>query len=152
MQPHVKHMDIFIRTGVWFVQIANNYGQNYEYTAEQKEIFRHDTDELVKHAKDIEDQVNGLWGAFYKNSEAGKMAREMFTTRMREFIKDDRLLKGFTPKFSLGCRRITPGDPYMMFVASPSTPTPSQAHHKPLTQPLLPAPSKTPTLTSTSHP
>ena len=61
MQPHVKHMDIFVRTGVWFVQIANNYGQNYEYTPEQKETFRKDPVEMVKHAKDIEDQVNGLW-------------------------------------------------------------------------------------------
>lgn len=59
-QPHVRHMDVFIRTGVWFVHIANNFGQNNESTAEQKEIFRHDSDELVKHAKDIEDQVNGL--------------------------------------------------------------------------------------------
>lgn len=116
MQPHVQHMDVFVRTGVWFVQIANNYGQNYEYTAEQKEIFRHDTDELVKHAKDIENQVNGLWGGFYKSSELGRMVREMFTNRMKEFIKDERLLKGFTPTFSVGCRRITPGDPYMMFV------------------------------------
>lgn len=32
---------------------------------------------------------------------------------MAEHIKDPRLLKGFTPKFGVGCRRITPGDPYM---------------------------------------
>lgn len=67
-QPHITHMDVFIRTGVWFFQIANNFGQNYESKAEQKEIFRHDTDELVKHTKDTENQVNGLWGCFYRNS------------------------------------------------------------------------------------
>ena len=39
---------------------------------------------------------------------------------MAEFIKDERLLKGFTPKFELGCRRITPGDPYMMAVQEPN--------------------------------
>ena len=32
---------------------------------------------------------------------------------MADFIKDPRLLQGFTPNFGLGCRRITPGDPYM---------------------------------------
>ena len=28
-------------------------------------------------------------------------------------IKDERLLHGLTPKFGLGCRRVTPGDPYI---------------------------------------
>jgi hydroxyversicolorone monooxygenase len=40
MQPHVKHIDVFVRTPVWFVQIANNYGANHEYTEEQKAEFR----------------------------------------------------------------------------------------------------------------
>jgi hypothetical protein len=44
----------------------------------------------------------------------------MFGDRMAEFIKDDRLLKGFTSKFSIGCRRITPGDPYMKAIQEPN--------------------------------
>ena len=113
MQPHTKHIDIFVRTGVWFVQIANNYGANHEYDEEARDKFRHNPKALVEHAKDIEDQVNGLWGAFYADSEAQKMGQQLFGARMAEFIKDERLLKGFTPKFGVGCRRITPGDPYM---------------------------------------
>ena len=113
MQKHAKHLDVFVRTGVWFVHIANNYGQNHEYTADQKDTFRTDATELVKHAKSIEDQVNGLWGAFYTGSKAQAVAQEMFRARMAEFIKDERLLEGFTPKWGVGCRRITPGDPYM---------------------------------------
>lgn len=70
----------------------------------------------MAHAKDIEDQVNGLWGAFYSDTEAQKMGQEMFKQRMAEFIKDKRLLEGFTPKFGVGCRRITPGDPYMVAI------------------------------------
>ncbi|KAK3718844.1 hypothetical protein LTR37_004760 [Vermiconidia calcicola] len=116
MQPHVKHLDIFVRTAVWFVQIANNYGQNKEYDDEEKSKFKKDPKSLVAHAKDIEDQVNGLWGAFYEGSEAQKMGQEMFRNRMAEFIKDKRLLDGFTPNFGLGCRRITPGDPYMVAI------------------------------------
>lgn len=34
--------------------------------------------------------------------------------RMKRFIKDERLLEGYTPKWSVGCRRIAPGDPYMV--------------------------------------
>lgn len=113
MQPHVKHMDIFVRTGVWFVQIANNFGQNHEYTDEERKTFRDDPQKLVEHAKSIEDQVNGLWGGFYKNATAQAEGQKMLKARMAEFIKDERLLKGYTPEFGFGCRRITPGDPYM---------------------------------------
>ncbi|KAH6259915.1 hypothetical protein HBI42_095670 [Parastagonospora nodorum] len=113
MQPHAKHLDIFVRTGVWFVQIANNYGQNKEYSEEERDEFRRDPKKLLAHAKDIENQVNGLWGAFYTGSEGQKAAQDLFRERMKEFIKDERLLAGFTPKFEVGCRRITPGDPYM---------------------------------------
>ncbi|KAF2641018.1 FAD/NAD(P)-binding domain-containing protein [Massarina eburnea CBS 473.64] len=113
MQPHVKHLDVFVRTGVWFVQIANNYGQNKVYSAKERDNFRNNPKELVAHAKDIEGQVNGLWSVFYTGSAEQKEAKDMFYARMKEFIKDERLLEGFTPKFDIGCRRITPGDPYM---------------------------------------
>ena len=116
MQKHVKHMDIFIRTGVWFIELAGHTGENVSYTDEQKASYRNDPAELTKLAKSIEDSVNGLWGGFYEGSEGQKMIRQMFEQRMREWIKDDRLLKGFTPKFGVGCRRVTPGDPYMMAV------------------------------------
>lgn len=104
MQPHTKHMDVFVRTGVWFVQIANNFGQNKEYTEEEKDNFRHNIKEMVAHAKNIEDQINGLWSLFYSGSEAQKGAQEMFRARMKEFLKDERLLEGFTPKFEVGCQ------------------------------------------------
>jgi len=113
MQPHTKHLDVFVRTGVWFVQIANNFGQNKEYEESERAVFRKDPNALVAHAKDIEGQINGLWCAFYEGSESQKMAQEMFKARMPEHIKDQRLLEGFTPTFGVGCRRITPGDPYM---------------------------------------
>ena len=120
MQPYTKHLDIFVRTSVWFVQIANNYGQNKEYSQEERDLFRHSPEALVAHAKDIEDQVNGLWGTFYAGSEAQAEAQKLFKQRMAEFIKDERLLKGFTPNWGLGCRRVTPGDPYMVAIQEPN--------------------------------
>ena len=109
MQPHVKHIDVYVRTAVWFISIAGNNGAGEIYTKEQREEFRKDPKALLKHAKYLEDQVNGLWDTFFMNSEAQKEAKKMFGDRMAEFIKDPRLLKGFTPKFAIGCRRITPG-------------------------------------------
>lgn len=69
MQPYVKHMDVFVRSGVWFVQIANGFSANKEYTEEERNAFRNDPKILVAHARDIEGQVNGIWGVFYSGSE-----------------------------------------------------------------------------------
>ncbi len=109
MQPFVKHIDIYAETAVWFIPIAGNDGNGEVYTEEQRNEFRKDTKALLKHAKYLEDQMNGLWDLFFTESEGQKMARPMFAARMAEFIKDERPLKGFAPKFSIGCRRITPG-------------------------------------------
>ena len=38
-------------SSVWFVQIANNYGQNKEYNDTERDTFRHDPKSLVAHAK-----------------------------------------------------------------------------------------------------
>lgn len=120
MQPHAKHIDVFVRTGVWFVQIASNYGQNKEYSQEERDEFRRNPKALTAHAKDIEDQVNGLWGSFYSGTPRQAEIKEFFRTRMAEFIKDERLLKGFTPNWGVGCRRVTPGDPYMKAIQEPN--------------------------------
>jgi hydroxyversicolorone monooxygenase len=58
MQPHAKHLDVFVRTAVWFVQIANNHGQNHQYAEEDKATYKKDPSALVAHAKSIEDQVS----------------------------------------------------------------------------------------------
>ncbi|PMD35399.1 flavin-binding monooxygenase-like protein [Hyaloscypha variabilis F] len=113
MQPFVKHIDVYVRTAIWFISIAGNNGAGEIYTDEQREQFRADTKELVKHAKYLETEINALWSLFFTDSEVQKEAQKTFKNRMAEFIRDERLLKGFTPKFSIGCRRITPGDPYM---------------------------------------
>lgn len=107
--------DLYCRLGVWFVQIANNFGANHEYTPEQKQEYR-DPYKIVEHAKSIEDQVNGLWGTFYKNSKGQAEGQAALKQRMAEMIKDERLIKGFTPTWGIGCRRITPGDPYIEYV------------------------------------
>jgi cation diffusion facilitator CzcD-associated flavoprotein CzcO len=116
MQKHAKHLDVFVRTGVWFVTLVENTGQGKEYSKEEREEFRNDPKAIVAHAKGIEDQVNTLVAGFYDGSEGQKMMQEMFRTRMAEWIKDERLLKGFTPEFGVGCRRVTPGDPYMLAI------------------------------------
>ncbi|KAI9642092.1 hypothetical protein NHQ30_009963 [Ciborinia camelliae] len=120
MQPHVKHIDVYVRTAIWFISIGGNDGSGKEYTPEEREKFRNDLPALVEHAKYLEDSISDIWGMFFKDSEAQKAAQKKFAARMAEFIKDKRLLKGFTPNFGIGCRRITPGDPYMRAIQEPN--------------------------------
>jgi hydroxyversicolorone monooxygenase len=82
----------------------------------------HHADKLIEHAKSIESQINGRWGTFYKSSPGQDAAQKYIRERMSSIIKDERLLKGFTPAFDIGCRRITPGDPYMQYVYFISAP------------------------------
>ncbi|KAF2237898.1 FAD/NAD(P)-binding domain-containing protein [Viridothelium virens] len=118
MQPFVKHMDVFIRTGVWFIDFIGGGGGSHDrvYSAAEKSHFRHSPDDLVAAAKSIEDVVNGFWGSFYSDTRAQAQEQEKMRARTAEHLKDPRLLEGFNPNFGLGCRRITPGDPYMAAV------------------------------------
>ena len=120
MQKHAKHIDIFVRTPVWFVELGGHRGDNTFYTDQQKAELRENPDSLIQLAKKYEDGANNVWGAFYEGSEAQAYITNLYKERMKEFLKDERLLKGFTPKFGVGCRRITPGDPYMAAVQQPN--------------------------------
>lgn len=114
MQPHAGHLDVFVRTGVWFGVLAGNTGAPAKvYSESERTEFKTNPTALVDHAKGIEAEVNGMWGAFYRDSMAQKGASNYFRQRTASIIKDERLAQGFTPKFGFGCRRITPGDPYM---------------------------------------
>lgn len=113
-------MDVYIRTPVWFVTMADNDGTNHPYTAEQKAKFAVDKNALAKHAAYYENEINGDWRMFFSGSEQQRADREHYTKRMAEHINDERLLKGFTPKWAVGCRRVTPGDPYMKAIQEPN--------------------------------
>ncbi|KAK1975923.1 cyclohexanone monooxygenase [Colletotrichum cereale] len=120
MQPHVKHMHIFVRTGVWFVNIPAERGPEYEYTAAEKEGFKKDPAALVAYAKGIEDGLGSFFLLMFKGSTAQANSRKQIAERMASIITDERLLKGFTPTWSVGCKRPNPGDPYMRAIQEPN--------------------------------
>ena len=60
MQPYVKHLDVFVRTGIWFGILAGNFGHNKEYDEGERETFRRDPNALLTHAKDIEVRMEAL--------------------------------------------------------------------------------------------
>jgi cation diffusion facilitator CzcD-associated flavoprotein CzcO len=71
---------------------------------------------MVKYAKTFENDLMKLFHIMVKSGKPYEMIRKSLTARMRLFLKDEKLIEGFTPKFSVGCRRIAPGDPCMVAV------------------------------------
>jgi cation diffusion facilitator CzcD-associated flavoprotein CzcO len=120
MQPHAAHMDVFVRTPIWFVNIAGDTGDNRSYTLEQQKGFHEDPESLVQHAKNLEDVVNAGRMSFIKGSDMQKELKQYYTERTAGIIKDPVLLEKMIPKWSVGCRRITPGDAYMRAIQEPN--------------------------------
>ena len=79
---------------------------------ETRREFKEDTDSLMKTAKSIEGGLNAILGikAMMRNSAEAKAARKHVANRMKEFIPDDEIYQQLLPDFSLGCRRLTPGE------------------------------------------
>lgn len=123
MQPWVKSIELFVRTGTWFSRIADNFGEHKPYSDEERSTFRQDPESLVLHAKSIEEQLSICLDIQIAGSEMQQAASNWTRSHMREHLKDDRLYNGFLPSFGLGCRRITPGDAFMRAIQQPNVST-----------------------------
>lgn len=53
-------------------------------------------------------------------SAESKLVRDYFTKRMREHLRDNEIFDQLLPNFSPGCRRLTPGNPYMKAIQEPN--------------------------------
>ncbi|KAK5750820.1 hypothetical protein LTS12_019108 [Elasticomyces elasticus] len=100
--------------------LNEDFAQNHVYTQEERDAFRSDPEKLIAHGKEMDGAFNRIIPALFAGSPASVALQEMFTKRMAQHIKDERLLKGFTPSFAVGCRRVTPGDPYMKAIQEPN--------------------------------
>ena len=118
-----------MRTPVWFVQILENYGNNYECnenpclhtlasrfppsiklliyatpstdTEEQRTFYRENPDKLVAHIKELEDGFNARFQHNIIGTPEQKALAKMVETRMREKIQDERILKGLATKLTI---------------------------------------------------
>lgn len=115
IQPHVKQMDVFVRTPVWFAELGGHAGQNHDYEPKERQKLKDDTDYLLRTAKSIEDGLNGITGikAMMTSSAESRQVRKYFQKRMRRLLEDDEVYRQLLPGFPIGCRRLTPGDPFM---------------------------------------
>ncbi|KAA6408312.1 MAG: flavin-binding monooxygenase [Lasallia pustulata] len=75
-------------------------------------------------------QINAMWEVMFTGSETQQQAQQHYRTRMGELIKHKRLLDGLNPTCSIGCHRITLGDPYMEAIQKPNV----DVHFTPVTK------------------
>ncbi|KIW43726.1 uncharacterized protein PV06_04798 [Exophiala oligosperma] len=100
---------------------SSKSGNNPIYTEEEKKRFREDPDAMREHRRAMIARTNKAFRMFIKDSDANKEAMALAEQQMRERLNHDpRLCDILIPKWSLGCRRITPGEGYLEAFSLPN--------------------------------
>ncbi|KPM37428.1 putative sterigmatocystin biosynthesis monooxygenase stcW [Neonectria ditissima] len=136
LQKVVKDMKVFMRSPTWISPPFGNSTleslkdepgeqpgkRQYTFTEEEKQRFRNDPEYHLKFRKGIEAEINSLFAMFFQGSDTSNMFRKSITEEMERRIGpgNERLKEFIIPKWSPGCRRISPGDGYLEALASPN--------------------------------
>ncbi|KAF9873662.1 hypothetical protein CkaCkLH20_08772 [Colletotrichum karsti] len=123
IQPESRKINIFIRTPSWIsppvaLPEADRAGNKYE--EKEKKVFRDDDEQYLRDRKRLESQFNAMFDAFFKTSPQQKDLRERFEGRMRALVRDGALQDRLIPRFEAGCRRINPGEQYLLTLQEPN--------------------------------
>jgi len=138
LQPIVKHMKVFMRSPTW---ISPPFGggvleedlrkapkgkdgedaapepgkRQYTFTDKDKAKFKNDPEYFLMFRKRIEAEINSLFGMYQQGSEMSDAFRAAITEEMHRRIGPghEKLKEFIIPKWSPGCRRISPGDGYL---------------------------------------
>lgn len=89
--------------------------RQYTFTEEDKRKFKEDPNHLLLFRKKIEAEINSLFGMYQQGSEVSQNFREVITAEMNRRLGEghEELKEFIIPKWSPGCRRISPGDGYL---------------------------------------
>ncbi|OCT49455.1 putative sterigmatocystin biosynthesis monooxygenase stcW [Cladophialophora carrionii] len=116
LQPVVKHMTSFIRSPTWIapslglIDPKDGSPSNFYYTDEQKREFRENPQKFLEYRKKIENEINRAAGVFIKDGLKQQIAFKVFTEYMKGRLgNDEAFAAALTPKWSVGCKRLTPG-------------------------------------------
>ncbi|UNI24497.1 hypothetical protein JDV02_010237 [Purpureocillium takamizusanense] len=123
IQPTAEKVQVFIRTPSWIYPpfaLTAGTAASHAYSEEEKETFRWDEDSYLEARKVMEGQFNGMFRIFIKNSLEQKAMRAKVESHMRSIIKDHALQEQLIPKFEMGCRRINPGDSFLVAIQKPN--------------------------------
>jgi cation diffusion facilitator CzcD-associated flavoprotein CzcO len=130
LQKICKEVEVYMRSPTWISPpfgagtLANdlekgadvNPGQRqYDFSEAEKKRFAEDPDHHLEFRKRIEAEINSLFGMYQQNSEMNNMFRDSITKEMNRRMGPghEKLKEFIIPKWSPGCRRISPGDGYL---------------------------------------
>lgn len=114
-----SHLTNIVRSPTWisapFIEdLSGSPGTNPKYTEEQKEAFRRNPQDHLKYRHDLAHAFNHFYEALIENSPANAEAMKRTKALMQERLKGrPDLQKQIIPEWSLGCRRLTPGNGYL---------------------------------------
>jgi cation diffusion facilitator CzcD-associated flavoprotein CzcO len=96
--------------------------RQYTFTAEDKKKFKEDPEYFLQFRKGIEAEINGLFGMYRQGSELSDTFRDVITKEMNRRMGEgnEELKSHIIPKWSPGCRRISPGDGYLEALVAPN--------------------------------
>lgn len=96
--------------------------RQYTFTDADKEKFANDPKYLLEFRKKIESEINSLFGMYQQGSDMSNQFRQTITDEMNRRIGpgNEKLKSFIIPKWSPGCRRISPGDGYLEALVKPN--------------------------------
>ena len=148
VQKKAKHLTTFMRSVTWISPVVGDAEieelkakhapttakdkqdesqlvKQYWYTEEEKQRFRDDPEYLLLYRKTLESTVNSLFDLFVSGSDVSKASHDMMKAEMIRRIGPghEELKEKLIPKWSPGCRRLTPGDGYLEALVKPNVTT-----------------------------
>ncbi|KAI6781281.1 putative sterigmatocystin biosynthesis monooxygenase-like protein [Emericellopsis cladophorae] len=138
LQKEADKLKVFMRSSTW---ISPPFGggvlesdlrkgepddqpgqRQYTFTEEDKKKFAEDPEYHLNFRKRIEAEINSLFGMYQQNSDMSNAFRKLITEEMHRRMGPghEELKKFIIPKWSPGCRRISPGDGYLEALVQPN--------------------------------
>lgn len=126
----VKHMDHYIRGRTWISSLhsqnkvstrTSDKGSNFPYTEEEKRAWRENPESYVQYRKELELDMQALYGKSQRGSNLQAAARAQYKADMEQRLKDKpELLDLLLPDFPPLCKRLTPGPGYLEALTAPN--------------------------------
>ncbi|KAH0845024.1 hypothetical protein AYO21_04055 [Fonsecaea monophora] len=111
IRPIAKKVTTFIREPTWVSPVQGLEGRTY--SREERESFARDKGKLLEYRKGIESALNSQFAIFLQNTQVQRDTRQHMQKQMSEKLHDPVLEDKLIPKWSVGCRRLTPGIGYL---------------------------------------
>jgi len=108
----------FIREATW---VGPPVGQDYKvYSSAEKSYFAKKPSFHLQTRKTIEEGMNSKFATFFAGSPEQTAAQKAMVALMKSKLHNEQLEQVLIPKWSVGCRRITPGLDYLESLEEPN--------------------------------